>query len=128
MKKKPLLFEAACILSIIGGSLGLISMLAILIFYDQSIQLIEQLTNITAADQLSPGYFAVQMAAFSISLSGAIQLFRLKRIGLYFYLCGQLLLLLLPVLWMNQNAFSTTNAIFVLIFAAIYLFYAKITR
>jgi hypothetical protein len=89
---------------------------------------ITSVTNITATEKLSPVYFAMLMAAFSVSLAGAIKLYRLQRAGLYFYLAAQAMIMFLPVFWLGSNSFSTTNAIFTLIFAGVYLYYYRITK
>ena len=125
MDKKPILFEGALIFSLIGSSIGVLYTLLATVFFDFVVEKIEQLTNVTATEGLSPLYFGVLMAGFSISLAGVIKLFRRHRAGLYFYLVGQAMILFLPVIWLGTNALSTTNAIFTLLFAGIYLFYFK---
>ena len=128
MKKKPILFESACIFSIIGSSIGFISMFISTFFFSIVTEKITSITNITATEKLSPVYFAMLMAAFSVSLTGAIKLYRLQRVGLYFYLTAQAMVMFLPVFWLGSNSFSTTNAIFTLIFALVYLYYYRITK
>jgi hypothetical protein len=128
MKNKPLFYESACIFSIVGSSIGLISMLISTLFFRIVTEKITLMTNITATEKLSPLYFALLMAAFSVSLAGAIKLYRLQRTGLYFYLVAQSIILFLPVFWLGSNAFSVTNAIFTLIFSGVYLFYYRITK
>lgn len=128
MKKKPILFESASIFSIIGSSIGFISMFISTFFFRIVTEKITSITNLTATEKLSPIYFAMLMAAFSISLAGAIKLYRLQRVGLYFYLTAQTMILFLPVIWLGANAFSATNAIFTLIFAGVYLAYYRITK
>lgn len=126
MQKKPLLFEAACLFSIVGSSIGFISMFIATFFFGFVTERIRMVTNITATEKLSPFYFALLMAAFSLSLTGAIKLFRMQRIGIYFYLVAQSIVMFLPVFWLGSNAFSSTNAIFAFLFSAIYLYYYKI--
>jgi hypothetical protein len=128
MKKKPIIFESACIFSIIGSSIGFISMFISTFFFRIVTEKITSVTNITATEKLSPVYFAMLMAAFSVSLAGAIKLYRLQRAGLYFYLAAQAMIMFLPVFWLGSNSFSTTNAIFTLIFAGVYLYYYRITK
>ena len=128
MKKKPILFESASIFSIIGSSIGFISMFISTFFFRIVTEKITSITNITATDKLSPVYFAMLMAAFSVSLAGAIKLYRLQRAGLYFYLVAQAMVMFLPVFWLGSNSFSVTNAIFTLIFALVYLYYYRITK
>jgi len=128
MKKKPLLFESACIFSIIGSSIGFVSMFISTLFFRTITEKITSVTNLTATEKLSPLYFAILMAAFSVSLTGVIKLYRMQRAGLYFYLIAQLAILFFPVIWLGSNAFSVTNAIFTFIFSGIYLFYFRITK
>jgi len=125
MKKKPILFESASIFSIIGSSIGFISMFISTLFFRIVTEKITSVTNITATEKLSPLYFAMLMAAFCVSLVGAIKLYRMQRAGLYFYLIAQTMILFLPVIWLGSHSFSTTNAIFTLIFAGVYLAYYK---
>lgn len=126
MEKKPIFYEAACIFSIIGSSIGFLSMFISTFFFGAVTEKIRQLTNITATEKLSPIYFALLMSAFSVSLVGAIKLYRLQRTGIYFYLVAQPIILFLPVFWLGSNAFSTTNAIFTVLFSAVYLYHYKI--
>ena len=128
MKKKPLLFESACIFSIIGSSIGFVSMFISTLFFRTVTEKIASVTNITTTEKLSPLYFAILMAAFSLSLTGAIKLYRMQRAGFHFYLTAQLTILFFPVIWLGSNAFSVTNAIFTLIFSGVYLFYFRITK
>lgn len=123
MEKKPLLYESACIFSIAGSSIGFFGMLISTIFFKTVTEKIEEFTNITTTESLSPLYFALLMAAFSLSLTGAIKLYRLQRAGLYFYLIAQTMILFLPVIWLGSNAFSVTNAIFTVLFSGIYIYY-----
>ena len=128
MKKKPIIFESACIFSIIGSSFGFISMFISTFFFSIVTEKITSITNITATEKLSPVYFAMLMAVFSVSLAGAIKIYRLQRAGLYFYLAAQAMIMFLPVFWLGSNSFSTTNAIFTTIFAGVYLYYYRITK
>lgn len=126
MKNQPLVLQSACIFSITGSSIGFLIMLFSTIFFKTVSMKIELLTNITATEHLSPLYFASLMGAFGISLAGAIKLYRMQRVGLYFYLIAQAMILFLPVIWLGSNGFSTTNTIFTLLFSGIYLFYYRI--
>jgi hypothetical protein len=123
MEKKPLLYESACIFSIAGSSIGFFGMLITTVFFKTVTEKIVAFTNITVTENLSPLYFAMLMAAFSLSLTGAIKLYRMQRAGLYFYLIAQTMILFLPVIWLGSNAFSVTNAIFTVLFSGIYIYY-----
>jgi hypothetical protein len=128
MEKKPIFYEAACIFSIIGSSIGFIMMFVATFFFDPVTEKIRLVTDLTSTEKLSPVYFALLMAAFSVSLAGAIKLYRMQRAGLYFYLTAQIIILFLPVFWLGKNGFSVTNAIFTLIFSGVYLYHYRITN
>lgn len=128
MQNKPIVYESACIFSIIGSSVGFISMFISSLFFRLVTEKITAVTNITATEKLTPVYFALLMAMFCISLVGAIKLYRLQRIGVYFYLASQILILFIPVVWLGNQAFSTTNAILTATFSSIYLYYYRITQ
>lgn len=128
MEKKTVLYEAACIFSIIGSSMGFIMMFVATFFFNPVTEKIRKVTDLTATEKISPIYFALLMAAFSVSLTGAIKLYRMQRAGLYFYLTAQIIILFLPVFWLGNNGFSVTNAIFTLIFSGVYLYYFRITN
>ncbi len=128
MKNKPILFESACIFSIIGSSIGFITMFISTLFFRIVTEKITSITNLTATENVSPLYFAMLMAAFSISLAGAVKLFRMQRAGLYFYLMAQTMIIFLPVIWLGANAFSATNAIFTFVFVGVYLAYYKLLK
>ena len=123
MEKKPILFEGACIFSLMGSSIGFLYMLCATVFFKYVTGKIVQFTNNTATEHLSPLYFALLMAAFSISLAGVIKLYRMQRAGLYFYLIAQAMIIFIPVIWLGSNAFSVTNTIFTLLFSSIYIYY-----
>lgn len=128
MKKKPILFEAACVFSILGSGIGFLSMFIAAIFFDATVNKITQFTNITATEKLTPIYFATLGVVFALSLVGAIKLYRTQKSGLYFYLLAQAMVMILPVIWLSPDSFSVTNAIFALLFSGVYLFYFKILK
>lgn len=128
MKNKPVLFDAACILSISGSSIGFLSMFTAAIFFQETVTRITKITNITATEKLSPLYFAILGVAFAFSLMGAIKLYRTQKTGLYFYLAAQTAVVFLPVFWIDKNSFSVTNAIFTILFAAVYIFNFKFLK
>jgi len=128
MEKKPLLYEAACIFSIAGSSIGFISMFIATFFFKIISEKITSITNITATEKLSPLYFAILGAAFCVSLVGAIKLHQIKMSGLFFYVTAQLVILFLPVFWLGGNSFSTTNAIFTLLFSSVYIYHFKLLK
>jgi len=128
MEKKPLIFESACIFSIVGSSIGFVGMFISTFFFNNVTEKIRLLTDLTSTEKLSPLYFAIFMAMYSLSLVGSINLYRLKRIGLIFYLLAQAMIMILPVIWLGTNSFSATNAIFTILFSGVYLAHYKLLK
>ena len=128
MQKKPLFFESACIFSIVGSSIGFLGMLISIFFFSFVTENIRAVTDITSTEKLSPLYFSFLMASYCVSLFGAINLFRLKRVGLIFYLLAQVMIMILPVFWLGSVAFSVTNAIFTILFSGVYLANYKLLK
>jgi hypothetical protein len=56
------------------------------------------------------------MTLFALSLSGAIRMWRQHTDGLFFYTISQIMILILPVIWIGWQGFSATNAIFTAVF------------
>ena len=125
---RPLLLVAALTLSAVGNSIAILTFWGISLFYSRAITLIEQLTNVQNAQQLSPLYFAVFGALYLGSLTGIIYMWKWKRTGFYVYLTAQIVIMLMPMFWLSANAFSSINLIFTLLFVAIYALYLKSFR
>ncbi|MGE5393595.1 MAG: hypothetical protein ACM3P1_02570 [Candidatus Saccharibacteria bacterium] len=125
-KVKPIVFESACIFSLLGSILGLLFMLFFALFFDEMYRAIGTYTSYGSMQLLSPLYFASLMAAYALSLAGVIKLYRMQRSGLYFYLMAQLMILILPLIWMGPGVLSITNIIFALLFSGIYLYYFRL--
>ena len=128
MKKKPLFFEAACIFSVTGSAIGFLGMFVGALFFDQVIEKVKLLTNLTATNNLSTLYLAILGTAYAISFIGAVKLYRMQKIGLVFYLIAQAVIMILPIFQLGTDSFSVTNFIFTLIFSGVYLFNYKLLK
>jgi hypothetical protein len=81
-----------------------------------------QLSDISAV------YFLILMVFYSISLMGAIRMWKLHRDGYFLYVPAQLVILLLPVIWINLQALSVTNTFFTIVFIAGYTLNMKFLK
>ena len=115
-KKRPALLSALCILTFIGSSIGFFGFFAASLFYEKSISIILKYSSWHTTEAISPTYFTLLMALFALSLTGAIRMWKFHRDGLFLYIFAQLAVLFVPVIWLNREAFSHTNAIFTAIF------------
>ncbi len=125
---KPLLFKAALLLSTIAGCMSVIIYLGAALFYEQAVNKIQSITNITSTDGTSPLYFAVFGLLYAFSLFGVYKMYHIRKIGFWVYLIAQMTILLTPILWLGKNSFSMTNTIFTGLFILIYLYFYRILK
>ena len=114
--QRPNLLSALCVLTFIGSNVAFLGYFAASIFFETTTRLIVQYSSWHSTDAISPVYFTALMALYAVSLTGAIRMWKLHRDGYYLYLFAQLIILFLPVIWINGEAFSVTNAIFTGVF------------
>ncbi len=116
VKTRPPFFSALCILTFIGSSLGFFVYFFAALFFEKTSELIIKYSNWSSVEAISPLYFTTLMALMAISLTGAIRMWKWHRDGFYLYIFAQLAIMFLPVIWIDREAFSDTNAIFTGIF------------
>ncbi len=124
-QSKPLVLKAALVLSSIGSSILVLAYFGAAIFFDQTVEQIQSITNIRSTVGTSPLYFSILGGFYLISLLGVILMMREKKSGFWFYVLAQLPILAFPIFWLGENSFSTSNTIFTLIFSLIYLSFYK---
>ncbi|HKL33793.1 MAG TPA: hypothetical protein VJ919_14735 [Tangfeifania sp.] len=115
-KNRPALLSALCILTFIGSGVAFLGYFAASLFFDQTKEIIVEYSSMHSAEGLSPLYFTALMALYALSLTGAIRMWKLHRDGLFLYIIAQLIIMFLPVIFIDWSAFSTTNAIFTTVF------------
>jgi hypothetical protein len=114
--QRPPFLSALCLLTFIGSSIGFIGYFLAALFFEKTSEIIIKYSSWHSTEVISPVYFTLLMALFALSLTGAIRMWKFHRDGFFLYVFAQLVLLVLPVLWINPQAFSETNAIFTTIF------------
>jgi len=115
-KKRPDFLSALCILTFIGSGLAFISYFLASVFFEKSAEIIIKYSSWSSVEQISPLYFTALMVLYAFSLTGTIRIWKHHRDGFYLYTLAQLIILFLPVIWVNVQALSITNAIFTGIF------------
>ena len=118
--KRPALLSALCILTFIGSGTAFLACFAASLLFGQVSGIIIKFSSWHSTDSVSPLYFKLLMALHAVSLTGAIRVWKLHRDGYFLYLFAQLMILIIPSLWINFHAFSVTNAIFTAVFIAGY--------
>jgi len=126
LKDQPLLFSSAIVLSLIGGAMGVLLFWGTALFFNEVKGAVVSVTNLTSMDEVSPSYFFLLGALSLLSFIGVLKMKKWKKAGFFFYLGAQLVMLFLPAIWIDWNAFSVNNTIFTLFFVLIYLsFYRR---
>lgn len=131
--KRPSGLTFICILTFIFSGLSFISSLFYCVYYNylpdlinnspftKSIQGIqgmsEALKTLTSA---SIWFFILNTILYGISLGGAILMFRLKKIGFHFYTVAQILLLIIPLIYLAGYKTDIANTFITGIFILIY--------
>ncbi len=116
INNRPEFLSALCILTFIGSSITFIGYFLASLFFERASEWIVKYSSWSTTESISPLYFTVLMAVSALSLTGAIRIWKLHRDGFFLYSVAQILLLLLPVVWINTDAFSSVNLIFALLF------------
>lgn len=119
-KQRPDFLSALCILTFIGSGVAFIGYFLASIFFEKTAEFIIKYSSWHSVEEISPLFFTTLMALYAISLTGAIRIWKLHRDGLLLYTISQLIILFLPVIWINWQAFSVTNLIFTTIFVVGY--------
>ena len=117
---RPPFLSALCILTFIGSLVGFAGYFLASIFFERFSEAIISYSSWDSTESISPLYFTLLMVLYALSLTGAIRMWKLHRDGFYLYIFSQFSLLLAPVIWVNWNAFSYTNAIFIIVFSVGY--------
>ena len=125
---RPDFLSALCILTFIGSSFTFIMYLLASLFFERASEIIIEYSAMHSTNGINSFYFTILMALSALSLSGAIRMWKLCRDGFFIYTTAQILILLLPVIWINSQAFSIVNLIFTIIFIGGYTLNLKHLR
>ena len=118
--KRPGLLTVLCILTFIGSGL------ATLFFLLATVGMGALLSSVPGMDALAGGgtaMFAVSTVLAAASLFGAIQMWKLKKMGFFIYAGANVVALVLPLAF--GGAFSTMGAIFTILFIVLYYLNVK---
>lgn len=124
-KRRPDLLTILCILTFIGSGLAAFSFSMITMSYEESMQILESsdfnLPGMELLKNTKFGFFLTGAILYTVSLIGAIQMWKLRKIGFHFYATAQVLLLILPLVYIKSYGFQFFDII--LSGAFIFLYY-----
>ena len=114
-KKRPPSLTILCILTFIGSGSGVLSNVVCGLLYHRLpelfAQMVKQGMNIPGWEIIKTfprEYFIYDSILTSISLFGAIQMWKLKKIGFHFYTASQLLQIIVSMVYIGISVSSDT--------------------
>lgn len=113
--KRPGLLTVLCILTFIGSGLGTLFMLLATVGMGA---LMESIPGLGAAMGGGTAYFAISTVLAAASLYGAIQMWKLKKLGFFIYAGASVVGIILPLVF--GLPFSAMGAVFPVLFIVLY--------
>ena len=118
--KRPGLLTVLCILTFIGSGLGTLFMLLATVGMGA---LMESIPGLGAAMGGGTAYFAISTVLAAASLYGAIQMWKLKKLGFFIYAGAGVVGIILPLAF--GLPFSAMGAVFPVLFIVLYYLNVK---
>jgi hypothetical protein len=108
--ERPVLITVLLILTFIGSGMSAVSFLFVSLSYDEVMRIIEDVYSDFPGVELllsaKKSYFTIGFFLYSISLMGAILMWKLKKAGFHFYTAAQIFLIILPLVTIPGYRFS----------------------
>lgn len=117
--KRPTFLTVLCILTFIGSGFSAISNLSWVIFYDAFLEIVAQNPSELFQEvydtilNTSRWFFAVDLLLYISSIIGAIFMFKMKKIGFHIYTISNILLVLTPVFFTENQGINFFGLMFV---------------
>lgn len=128
-KKRTDLLTVLCILTFIGSGMSMMANGLLFLTIEPVKQLLEQEStysflgteiNMDFLLEISPVFFLLQSLTLLVSIIGATQMWNLKKTGFHLYTISQILLLILPKLFINGLPFPMLELLISTTFVYLY--------
>ena len=130
--KRPELLTYLCIISFIGSGLASLSNLFIFLSFDEMVNLKDEMTfDLPEFDLMMSGgkrFFLTGFILYTLSLFGAIYMWKLRKIGFHLYTVAQLFILILPVVMIPAYPLSWLSILVTGAFVAAYGIHIKVMK
>lgn len=118
--KRSDLLTLLCILTFIGSGLAAFSNFFIYLSYEEMLTIVDDYeVEIPGFDMMMSGgtrFFITGFILYTISWVGALQMWKMKKIGFHLYTGAQIFILLLPVILIPSYPFSFFSLLLTLVF------------
>ncbi|MFV0365676.1 MAG: hypothetical protein ACK5JS_04115 [Mangrovibacterium sp.] len=123
--RTPPFYAAALILSTIGNALMALFFLWGTLCYASFSSWVIGVTNLLGMEGVTRGYLFLILCSHLLSLVGLLLLWKKQNKGLFVFLIGKVLLIVLPIVQLGVDATSGIQLIFAFMFSAIFSYYYK---
>lgn len=113
---RPTFLTVLCILTFIGSGLGVLTNLTLAVGVDA---LANMMGGFGGALGGGTAYFAVGTVLAAASLFGALQMWKLKKMGFYLYVAANIIAAVLPMVWLGA-AFGAMGLVVPIVFIVLY--------
>ncbi len=117
---RPTLITVLCVLSFIGGGLGVLFGILLLVGSGAAGGLMNDIPGMGALAGGGMAYGAISLVLSAASLYGAIQIWGMKKMGVYLYAGAQVAAIILPIAFFGGQAFSVFGTVITAAFIAGY--------
>lgn len=132
VKKRPQLLSILCVLTFLSTGLGIFTSILTPMISDYLVEFITSMPgyeqNLTEEGMVMLkagwGYYLVSLVLISLSLFGAIKMWKLKRIGFHLYTIANLLLFCLPSIFLSMD-FNLIGLVLPGLFIGLYAIHLK---
>ena len=108
--ERPALITVLLILTFIGSGMSAFSFLFVSMSYDEVMRIIEDVYSdfpgVEVILSAKKSYFTIGFVLYTISLVGAIMMWKMRKTGFHFYTASQIFLLILPLTTIPNYQFS----------------------
>lgn len=134
---RPRLLTLLCIFTFIGSGLSMLSNIALFSTIDQIREMFAENPiytilgvemNMSIFLNVNPLFFLVQALLYSVSVSGALQMWNLRKSGFHVYTVAQIMLLIVPKIFIHDMPFPAMDLLMTGTFIYFYYLNLKFMR
>jgi hypothetical protein len=118
-----------CVLSFIGSGLAFFTYTMVSVSYEEFMVALQeadfQMPQMDLILGASKGFFISGLILYGASLTGALLMWRLRKIGFHFYTMSQLLIAIHPWLFLDMGPFPVLSLLFSVVFIILYGLHLK---
>ena len=129
---RPTLLSVLCVLTFIGSGISSLSFLMVYFSYEEVIPMIQELSEVFPGAEIfakaGKNFFLTGFILYFLSLFGASLMWQLRKPGFHFYTAAQIMIVLLPVVYIKGFPIPFLEAAVTGIFIVLYAKFLKIMK